>query len=409
MEKLYYQPDLLNMERLVSTVQKLSLARDIDTVMQIVRTVARELTGADGATFVLRDEDKCFYAEEDAIAPLWKGSRFPMKSCASGWVMNNKKPIVIEDIYNDDRIPVDAYRPTFVKSMAMVPIRTLDPIGAIGNYWAKLHLPTEEEIALLQSLADITAVSIENIEVRSKLEVKLSERTQMLHQITEQKKQLEEFCQIIAHNLRAPLSNLVLLNDMMKETHTIEEKLQFIEKQEPVVHLLHEVFEEVVEAIQVTMEFSVEKEYNNLEACTKKIWEQLREEVAESNARITFDFSEVYTVHFPHSYLENILFNLLSNAIRYRAPGRSPEIKIRSFREGGWVGIEVADNGLGLDLTKYGDKIFKLRKTFHRHPKAKGFGLFITKTQLEAMGGAISVESIPDNGSKFKVLFHESE
>ena len=139
----------------VSTIQQLSLARDINAITSIVRKSARELTGADGATFVLKDNGFCHYVDEDAISPLWKGQRFPLETCISGWAMMNKKNAVIEDIYVDSRIPIDAYRPTFVKSLAMVPIRTIDPIGAIGNYWANQHAPTDEEVELLQSLADI--------------------------------------------------------------------------------------------------------------------------------------------------------------------------------------------------------------------------------------------------------------
>ena len=120
------------MRRLVAAVQELSLARHLDAVMAIVRRAARELTGADGATFVLRDGDKCFYADEDAIEPLWKGQRFPMSACISGWAMLNRQAAVIEDIYADPRIPADAYRPTFVKSLVMVPIRTQAPTGAIA-------------------------------------------------------------------------------------------------------------------------------------------------------------------------------------------------------------------------------------------------------------------------------------
>ena len=96
-------------------------------VKEIVRKAARALTGADGATFVLRDNGHCYYADEDAIEPLWKGKRFPMGLCISGWVMLNCQPTTIEDIYSDPRIPADAYRPTFVKSLAMVPIRTRSP------------------------------------------------------------------------------------------------------------------------------------------------------------------------------------------------------------------------------------------------------------------------------------------
>ena len=130
-----------SMERLVGVVQELSRTQDLEGVMQVVRTAARALTGADGATFVLRDGQKCHYADEDAISPLWKGQRFPMTSCISGWVMLNALPAVIEDIYNDMRIPAEAYRPTFVKSLVMVPIRQTDPIGAIGTYWVRNRLP----------------------------------------------------------------------------------------------------------------------------------------------------------------------------------------------------------------------------------------------------------------------------
>ncbi|MDD2914444.1 MAG: ATP-binding protein [Gallionella sp.] len=171
------------MEQLVEVVQQLSLARDLATVMDIVRHAARKLTGADGATFVLRDNGKCFYAEEDAISPLWKGQRFPMSTCISGWAMINRQPAVIEDIYADPRIPADAYRPTFVHSLAMVPIRTIDPVGAIGNYWATQHLPTPEQIKVLQALADITAVTMENVRVYEELEQRVQQRTSELQSI----------------------------------------------------------------------------------------------------------------------------------------------------------------------------------------------------------------------------------
>jgi diguanylate cyclase (GGDEF)-like protein len=165
------------MERLVKAVQELSLARDLPTVQRVVRTTARELTGADGATFVLRDVDRCYYADEDAIAPLWKGRRFPMQMCISGWVMNHRESVVIPDIYQDERIPAEAYRPTFVKSLAMVPIRTMAPIGAIGNYWARPHQPDPSDVSLLQALADTTAVAMENVQVYAELEERVRTRT----------------------------------------------------------------------------------------------------------------------------------------------------------------------------------------------------------------------------------------
>ncbi|ETO93447.1 diguanylate cyclase [Legionella oakridgensis] len=167
---LMSQGSNVQVEFLLNVVQKLSLAKDLETIMFIVRRAARYLTGADGATFVLRDGDQCYYADEDAIAPLWKGKRFPMKICISGWVMENRQSVMIEDIYSDPRIPADAYRPTFVKSLAMVPIRNVSPIGAIGTYWAENYLPTEEQLNLLKALADATSVAMENVQLHSQLE-----------------------------------------------------------------------------------------------------------------------------------------------------------------------------------------------------------------------------------------------
>ena len=155
---------------LVSAIQRLSLARSIAEIQEVVRTAARRLTGADGATFVLRDGMHCVYADEDAIAPLWKGQRFPLDRSVSGWAMLHRRCVVIEDVACDERVPQDVYEPTFVKSLALVPIRTLDPVGAIGNYWARRYRPRQDEIELLQALADSTAVAIENVRVYRALE-----------------------------------------------------------------------------------------------------------------------------------------------------------------------------------------------------------------------------------------------
>lgn len=144
-------------------ILSLSMARGIDEVMAVVRQDLRGLIGADGVTFVLRDHDKCFYAEEDAISPLWRGQRFPLETCISGWAMLNRRMAVIEDIYSDDRIPHAAYRPTFVKSLVMTPVRQDDPVAAIGAYWAHHHRPDDAQLRLLQTVANGAAVAMTNI------------------------------------------------------------------------------------------------------------------------------------------------------------------------------------------------------------------------------------------------------
>lgn len=166
------------MALLLDAVQQLSLARDLGEVQRIVRGAARALVGSDGATFVLNEGGThCRYADEDAIAPLWKGRSFPQESCISGWVMRHREAAVIPDIYADPRIPYEAYRPTFVKSLAMVPIRARDPVGAIGSYWASTHVPSVIDLQLLQALADSTSVAMENVRVYEELEQRVRART----------------------------------------------------------------------------------------------------------------------------------------------------------------------------------------------------------------------------------------
>lgn len=173
-------------EFLVETVQQVSLARDLDAVMAIVQVAARQLAEADGATFILRDGDGCFYASEDAIGPLWKGQRLPASTCVSGWAMSNRTPVCISNVFEDSRIPAEAYRSTFVRSLAIVPIRAHEPIGAIGIYWAQEHTPSTEQLKLLQALADSTGVAMENLRIHQELEEQIQQRTRELEATSEE-------------------------------------------------------------------------------------------------------------------------------------------------------------------------------------------------------------------------------
>jgi hypothetical protein len=125
-----------------------------EEAMDIATRGVRALLGADGSTFVLRDGSRCHYADEDAISPLWKGRRFPMDACISGWCMQHGEAAAIEDIYQDPRIPVDVYRPTFVRSLAMAPSGVDAPVAAMGAYWSERRVITPEELNALQRVAE---------------------------------------------------------------------------------------------------------------------------------------------------------------------------------------------------------------------------------------------------------------
>lgn len=133
-------------------VDELAAARTVEALAGVVRSTARRLLHADGATFVLRDGDLCFYADEDAVTPLWKGQRFPIDQCISGWAMRRGAQAIVPDIRRDARIPLNAYLPTFVRSLAMTPLGT-PPVGAIGVYWAAHHVASADELDLVRRLA----------------------------------------------------------------------------------------------------------------------------------------------------------------------------------------------------------------------------------------------------------------
>ena len=151
-------------------MEALAGARSLDAVTHVLRAFARRAVGADGIAIVLRDEDQCHYIAEDSMEPLWAGQRFPAATCVSGWAMEHGQTAVIPDVFDDPRVPIEAYRTTFVRSMLMVPIGRIEPIAALGAYWSEFGQPTDNEIALLEALARAASTAIENGRLFASLE-----------------------------------------------------------------------------------------------------------------------------------------------------------------------------------------------------------------------------------------------
>ncbi|MGH6870699.1 MAG: GAF domain-containing protein [Rhizomicrobium sp.] len=126
-----------------ATRERLLLARTRDDIVAIVRATARSILAADGVCFVLRDGEECHCLDEDAIAPLWKGERFRVDACISGWAMVEGRTAAIPDTTRDARVPQDAYRGTFVKSLIMAPVGS---DAAIGAYWRAGLPPVAMEV-----------------------------------------------------------------------------------------------------------------------------------------------------------------------------------------------------------------------------------------------------------------------
>jgi two-component sensor histidine kinase len=188
---------------LAETIERLSSARSVEDVAAVVRSTARRISGADGVTFVLRDGDQCWYLDEDAVSPLWKGKRFPLTSCISGWAMLNRMTAVVPDIYADNRIPHGAYRPTFVRSLVMTPVRMHDPIAAIGAYWSTVREPSPAEIARLEVIARASATALANVGLLKSLDEALARRELVVRELDHRVKNTLAAVQSIArHSMR---------------------------------------------------------------------------------------------------------------------------------------------------------------------------------------------------------------
>ena len=387
-------------ERLLTAVQDLSRARTLDAVMEIVRHAARDISGADGATFVLRDGDKCFYAEEDAIAPLWKGKRFPMSACISGWVMLNRKAAVIEDIYADPRIPADAYRPTFVKSLAMVPIRTQDPIGAIGNYWATKRMPPPETVRLLEALANFTSIAIENADLYASLERRVQERTRDL---AEANHELEAFSYSVSHDLRTPLRHMDGFLGLLKKAlgpGPGAEAARLLGKVEDSVKRMDLLIADLLAFSRMGR-----AEMRSCRVDLAGLLSQVKEELSEDirGRSVAWNTGELPEVEGDPDLLRQVLANLVGNAVKFtrKQPEAAIEVGAAPAKDGRAV-IYVRDNGAGFDMA-YAERLFGLFQRLHLQEDYEGTGIGLANVRriIKRHGGEVWAESAPGKGATF--------
>ncbi|MBL0882550.1 MAG: PAS domain-containing sensor histidine kinase [Chitinophagaceae bacterium] len=228
-------------------------------------------------------------------------------------------------------------------------------------------------------------------------------------QLQKKNQQLLNFAHITSHNLRSPVSNLNSLLWLYKESQTNEEKALLFEKFETVIHNLSETLNELVDALKIQEDTDKKREVLLFEEVFKKVKESMVGKIMETEAVVSYNFTKAPTIEYPRLYLESILQNLLSNSLKYKSPNRTPVIHAETQFQNGILTLKFSDNGMGIDLKRHADKLFGLNKTFHKHAEAKGVGLFITKTQVEAMGGSITVDSEVNRGSVFTILFNKKE
>jgi signal transduction histidine kinase len=388
--------------RLIRAVQELSLARDVEQIRAIVRSAAREMAQADGATFVLRDGDRCHYVDEDAIGPLWKGQRFPMTACISGWAMLNRRPAVVPDIFQDARIPIDVYRPTFVKSLVMVPIREVDPIGAIGTYWATPRDASAETIERLQALANSTAVAMENVRVYQELELRVQQRTAQLEAANQE---LDAFSYSVSHDLRAPLRHIRGFVGLLQEDAAPvlgDEGRGHLERITAAAARMSQLIDDLL-AFARLGRAPLAKQPVALEDLVRDAQRDVMTDAGDRLIDWHIDAAAI-VVSADAALLRQVLLNLLSNAVKYTR-GRSPaQIEVRAQIDAarGEVVVAVRDNGAGFD-PRYADRLFGVFQRLHSSDEFEGVGVGLANVRriVHRHGGRTWAEGAPNQGATF--------
>jgi PAS domain S-box-containing protein len=232
------------------------------------------------------------------------------------------------------------------------------------------------------------------------------EREQLIRELTQNNKDLKQFSYITSHNFRAPLSNLTgllhLLEDVPIENEELQEILNGFKRS---THLLNETIEDLVKVVIIKDNPSILKEDISIKEIFENVFFQLNNQINLYKPTIKFDVDETLSIHINKAYMESIILNLMSNALKYRSKDKVSKILIKAVDKENFVNLIIKDNGIGIDLDKNGDKIFGLYQRFHNYPDSKGLGLYLVKSQIEAMGGSIEVESQVGKGTQFTLTF----
>ncbi|MFV5685573.1 PAS domain S-box protein [Flavobacterium sp. GB2R13] len=269
------------------------------------------------------------------------------------------------------------------------------------KYWFELNITTVFDSQ--NNFINFVGVG-RDVTLRIEKEIELKH---LLDVTSQQNNKLYNFTHIVSHNIRSHTSNLSMVVDVIENTDDITEKLSYFDLFKEGTEKLSETIEYLNEIITIQQKTNIEKTTIHLKDEIEKTKKSLSLVIKESQITITHSIPDDLTVNVIPAYLDSILLNLFTNAIKYKSPQRNAILEIGYEINENFVVITFKDNGLGLDLKKNGHKIFGMYKTFHGNEDAKGIGLFITKSQLEAMDGKIEVESEVGSGSIFKIYLNE--
>ncbi len=244
-----------------------------------------------------------------------------------------------------------------------------------------------------------------NVDLENTVYKRTEELVKINSKLTKNNNQLEQFGYVVSHNLRGPIARLLGLSSIVNKKSLDAENNMFLDKIVEVSKDLDLIIHDLNKVLEVHKGIEQELVVMNFATVVAAIMSRLENKIEETKAHFNFNFDKAPEVKVIKPYFESILYNLLSNSIKYSKPGEVPEIKMVTEVSGEYILLTLSDNGIGIDTVRFKEKLFGLYKRFHTHVEGKGLGLYMVKTQLEAMGGKVELESIPNVGSVFRVYF----
>ena len=232
------------------------------------------------------------------------------------------------------------------------------------------------------------------------------EKEQLIRELTQNNKDLKQFSYITSHNLRAPLSNLIGLLNLIEDIPINDsELLEIINGFKKSTHLLNETINDLVKIIVIKDKISIQKENVTINEVVEHVFSQLKFQIEQSKPILKLNFDEADIIYTNKAYLESILINLLTNSIKYKSETKKLKISITIKKTNNSTILKFKDNGIGIDLKRNSEHIFGLYQRFHDYPDSKGLGLYLIKSQIESLGGTIAIESEVNKGTEFTLTF----
>lgn len=271
-------------------------------------------------------------------------------------------------------------------------------LADLSKVWIRWNMRAEKRNEKVERLYG----SIQDISHQKQSEARIEH---MLNAVQQQNRRLINFAQIVSHNLKSHATNLTALTEMLKHEEESVAESQTFAYLEQATRSLNQTVAHLAEVARINMFDADHGKSLNLHDAVDKTFENVRALALKSEVELINEVPEkIYVVAY-EEYLDSIVLNLISNAIRYRSTERSSFVRASARVEHNEVQLRIEDNGLGIDLELHGDHLFEMYKTFHQHPDSRGIGLFITKSQIEFTGGRITVESKPNIGSVFTIFW----